>query len=1017
MIRYQTPLGQPVQKGWYMSNPEHSNGTTSTSFDPCDHLIVVKTIDGPTARREWLRNGWYWYAYHRSKGKLRKVYLGRTEELTLERLHAIAALNRQDNRHEAPNERESGKDALHMHTIARDVEATFHQAQNRSLPYLARPEHASDSPRPYFCNLPLQPTSLVGREQEIKAALALLRSSHVRILTLTGPGGVGKTRLGLRIATDMKDNFRDGICFIPLASICDADLVIPTIAQMFGLTDSGDEPLFERLKVFLHDKYLLLLLDNFEQVVTAAPRLSELVASCPCLKILVMSRAVLRIRGEHEFPVPPLALPNPGHLPQSETLARYAAVALFIQRAQSVKPDFQLTNANAPMIAEICVRLEGLPLAIELAAARIKLLPLQALLTRLESRLEVLTAGVRDVPVRQQTLRNTIAWSYDLLNAQEQRLFRRLSVFMGSYRLEAVEALCSAFGDMELPLLDAVASLLDKSLLIQVEQEGDEPLLLQLDTIREFGLECLATSGELATARQAHAQYYLALAEEAKRELLGARQGMWLKRLEQKHDNFRAALLWLLEQKEMEAALRLGSALRRFWFIRGHLREGRQWLEWALKESEGVGASVRAKALTAAGLLSGLQGDFERAETLCRESLALLRGSGNTRLIVHTLWMLGRLATERGDLAAARMLGKEALALSRQRNDTWSMALSLYRLGSTAFYEGEYDKSCSLLQESLILFKESKDVFFALEVLQFLADGFFAQGDDARAETLIEESLTLSRESGFKWNNAWSLCSMGQIALHQGDAARARSFLEESLALHKDVGDLQGVARSYSLLATSAFFEHDHSRARALYEESLRIARKLGNRWFIALYLEGLGQVVVEQGESIWAVRLWGAADALRKAIGAPMPPVERARYESMAAIARSQLGEEIFARTWSEGQNMTSEQALAAQGSASIARQASTSTRSKTTDAALSPLPAGLTKREAEVLHLIARGLTNAQIGEQLVISPLTVNAYLRSIYRKLGVSSRTAAMRYAIDHNLIPLLSDREGLREPGC
>jgi hypothetical protein len=326
-----------------------------------------------------------------------------------------------------------------------------------------------------------------------------------------------------------------------------------------------------------------------------------------------------------------------------------------------------------------------LPLAIELAAARLKLLPPKALLARLEKRLQVLTSGARDVPAWQQTLRNTIAWSYDLLNAQEQRFFRRLSVFVGGCMLEAVEALCSAFGDMTIPILDAVASLVDKNLLMQVEQEGDEPRLKQLDTIREFGLEYLSASGELEIARQAHAQYYLALAEEAEPELFGSRQAMWLNRLEQKHDNFWAALHWLLERKETEAALRLASALRRLWFIRGYLSEGRQWLERALRESEGVAASVRAKALNAAGQLSSLQGDFSHAETLWQESLALLRDSGNIRPIVHSLWMLGRLATERCNFAVARVLGEEALALSRKAEDKWSIALSLHQLGPPLF--------------------------------------------------------------------------------------------------------------------------------------------------------------------------------------------------------------------------------------------------------------------------------------------------------------------------------------------
>jgi predicted ATPase/class 3 adenylate cyclase len=367
-------------------------------------------------------------------------------------------------------------------------------------------------------NLPAQPTPLIDREKEMARIYQLLRREDVRLLTLTGTGGVGKTRLGLETAAGLLNEFAGGVCFVPLATISDPDLVVPTIAQTLGVREAGDWPLLERLKAYLRNRRLLLFLDNFEQVLAAAPRLSELLQACPELKMLVTSRAVLHVYGEHEFPVLPLPVPDLSHLPESEALARYAAVALFIQHAQAVKPDFKMTHANARAIAEICARLDGLPLAIELAAARVKLLSPQALLARLAHRLEVLTSGSRDVPARQQTLRNALAWSYNLLDAEEQRLFRRLSVFVGGCTLEAVEAMYTTLGDMAAPVLDGVASLIDKSLLQKVEQEGEELHLLMLETIREYGLECLAASGEMEAAQQAHAAYYLALAEEAKLE-------------------------------------------------------------------------------------------------------------------------------------------------------------------------------------------------------------------------------------------------------------------------------------------------------------------------------------------------------------------------------------------------------------------------------------------------------------------------------------------------------------------
>ena len=453
--------------------------------------------------------------------------------------------------------------------VIADIPADF-----PSLSTLATPPH----------HLPIQPTPFIGREKEVAAVQHQLLREDVRLVTLTGPGGMGKTRMALHVAAQLHAHFADGVWFVPLAPISDPNLVIPTIAQTLGLREARERSLLEQLQVSLRERQVLLLLDNFEQVVSAATHVADLLTSCPHLKVLVTSREVLHVRAEHEFPVPKLSLPDPKRLPDLMALSQYEAVALFIQRAEAVRPEFQMTNANAPAMAEICIRLDGLPLAIELAAARIKLLPPQALLTRLGQRLQLLTSNARDVPARQQTLRNTIQWSYDLLDAQEQQLFCRLSVFVDGCTLEAVEAVSAALGEATLPVFDRIASLIDKNLLQQTAQEGEEIRFLMLETIREYGWEVLAERQEREATQAAHAAYYLALAEEAELALGGPQQLLWLQRLEREYGNLHAALHWLRLQGSRAGAgdeaaglaLRLETALSYFWIVRGYRNDGRR---------------------------------------------------------------------------------------------------------------------------------------------------------------------------------------------------------------------------------------------------------------------------------------------------------------------------------------------------------------------------------------------------------------------------------------------------------
>src|SRR6266516_2561985 len=824
----------------------------------------------------------------------------------------------------------------------------------------------------YFSNLPAQLTSLIGREREVMAVCTLLQRPDVRLVTLTGTGGIGKTRLSLEVGAELLPAFREGVYFVPLASINDATLVIPAIAHTLGLQHryaERQQPLAEHmeyLKTFLREKQCLLLLDNFEQVVDAAPAIAELLAACPRLKILVTSRAALHISGDHEFPLPPLALPDGTPSLPIHELTQYAAISLFLQRAIAIKPDFNVTTANVQTIAMICRRLDGLPLAIELAAARIKLLPPQALLQRLIHPLNVLTGGRQNAPERHQTLRNTIAWSYHLLNTVEQQLFRRVSVFVGSCSLEAIEALYSSYPDRTMLVLDGVSSLIDKSLLRQIEQ-GDEPRVVMLETIREYALDMLDANGEERLSRHAHAVYYMTLAEESERELVGPQQAAWLERLEQEHDNLRAALDWSLQQGEdtnetqrrMEIALRLAGALRRFWQMHGHLNEGQTFTEKTLSASEGilVSAQARAKALIAAGTLASIQNDYDRTEAYCRESLLLFRELGDQQGTALSLFLLSVVPMMKGDNVAARSLAEEALALFREMGDKERVAWSLSTLGLLDTQEEKY----------------------------------------ASARARYEESLAIHRKLSNKRGIAASLLRLAQLLfVSLGDQASLRSLLDEGLALNN------ALAESQAILARIALSQGERTEARVLYDESQEIARELNHKWLIAACLEGRAGIAAEEGQLTWAVQLWGAADALRETIRVPIPRIERTDYERSIATARTRLGEKDFAAAWEAGHAMTPEQAITSQGKAIIAPLAAPATTSSSTYPAASTYPAGLTAREVEVLRLVARGLTSGEIALELKISEKTVAHHLTHIFNKTSSENRAAAVAFAIRHGL---------------
>ncbi len=865
-------------------------------------------------------------------------------------------------------------------------------------------------------NLPVQPTPFLGREREMAALQDLLRHEDVRLVTLTGPGGTGKTRLGLQVAADLSDRFQHGVFFVNLAPLSDPALVISTIAEVLAIREGSGRTLLSLLTEELRPRQMLLLLDNFEHVVSAAEQVATLLTSCPQLKILVTSREVLHVRAEHEFPVLPLTVPDPDHLPDLAMLSQQAAVALFLQQAQAVKLDFHLTGANARAITELCARLDGLPLAIELAAARMKLFSPHALLARLGSRLSVLTSASRDVPERQQTLRHTMAWSYQLLDAPEQRLFRQLAVFAGGCTLKAIEAVCSLPVSPSASVLDRVASLVDKSLLQQVEQPvGEEPRFAMLETMREYALERLESHGETEATRRAHATYFLALAEETEQGMTGPQQAVLLERLEQEHDNLRAAMNWSASHAEKEKAialrlggaemaLRLGTALWWFWFVRAYFSEGRDFLERALSRSAEVTAPVRAKALYAASQLHDVLDSLDRAEVLCEQSLTLYRELGDTRGIANCLHLLADIVWGRGNLAASRALSEESLRLFRELGDNRSVAYLLYHLGSLAVEQGEYARGRDLLTESVTINRELGDTrIIAISLLSLALMCRVSRGDLAQAHLWLDESLALSREVGDKESIANGLSLRGVLALDEGDTDSARSLTEQALALFREKNLESGVARSLYALARLATAQQDAAHSQALYEQGIQVARESGDTLTTIPGLEGLAAAAAAQGNHVWAAHLWGAAETLREEIGAPLPPVEHVAYYRAVALSRTQLGAHAFAKAWAEGRTMSPEQVLAAPEQ--VALPASTQEEGPLSPTSVSsPLyPDVLTAREVEVLRVVAQGLTNEQVAERLVISPRTVDTHLTSIYSKIGVSSRTAATRYAIEHYLV--------------
>lgn len=719
-------------------------------------------------------------------------------------------------------------------------------------------------------NMPVQRTRFIGREREVANLRQLLNRADVRLVTLTGPGGIGKTRLAVQVVTDLSAGFTGGVCFVSLSAVSGRESAIRAIAQAIGLREMPGQSSQESLKEYVSGltQPLLLLLDNFEHLLSAASDLAELLTLNPTLKVMVTSQAPLHIYGEHELPVPALAVPDLQSVPQApEALSRFAAIALFLEHAKAVKHDFTLSKENATAIATICSRLDGLPLAIELAASRVKVLSPTAMLTRLESSLNLLTGGARDLPVRQQTLRGTVNWSYSLLNAAEQSLVRRLSVFTGGCTLEAVEAVCDTKGDLGVDVLDGMSSMVDKSLMQQIEQPGVEPRFLMLSAIREYALERLVESGEEFATRRAHSAYYIVLAEECGEDL--STHPEWLERLDLEHQNFRDALEFLIRTSDADWGMRLGAALFHFWERREHFAEGRAFLDRLLHLPAAVQPKLRARLLFCTGVLS--QGDFD----------------------------------------SAQQLHKECLKACLDMHDHRGVAVALNALGVTTRDRGDLDTACSLFEQCVSTWRELGSAIDTARALSNLANVVRLQGDYARAHALYDECLAIFHEVGDSTGIAWTLNYLGDLVQESVDFIAARSYYEQSLSAFRKLRDDWGIASALCDLARLSAAQSKHQDAERLYCESIRMFQDLGHKRGIARVLECFSITAAAQSRPEQSLRLAGAAAALRMHIGSPLIPAEQSRLDKQLESARNMLTNAASLEAWSSGWEMSLEEAV----------------------------------------------------------------------------------------------------------
>jgi predicted ATPase/transcriptional regulator with XRE-family HTH domain len=718
-------------------------------------------------------------------------------------------------------------------------------------------------------NLPNEPTRFIGREREIEHVVELLWRPQIRLVTLIGPGGTGKTRLALEVGTTVLPDFLDGVFFVNLAPLADAALVLPAIAEVLGVKEEAGKDLVGSLAGVLGERHLFLILDNFEHVLAATAVVGRLLDDCRDLHVLATSRTPLNLRREHRHAVPPLAVPDPAHLPGPGGLARFEAVALFIERARAASGSFGLTPENAADVATICVRLDGLPQAIELAAARIRLFPPHALLQRLCSRLDLLTGGARDLPERQRTLRGAIDWSYSLLDQGEQVLFARLSVFAGGSTLEEAERVCNADGALPFDVTDGVASLVEKSLLQQVGET--EPRLTMLETIREYAVEALAHRQETEALRVVHAAAFQRLAGEAEPELTGPRQARWLTRLDMELGNLRLAMQTFLERGEIEEELYMAAALQRFWDYRGHWSEGRRWLESGLSGDVDVEGCVRAGALTTLGMLALRQGDLDRAMTVLEQSLPLWQAAHDRRGRARALLFLGNVTSERGQFTQAAAHFEESLRLSREMGDQANGAVALGTLGRMTAQKGDLVASREWLERALDLARELGDARPLAITLQNLGDLENRLDRLSHAEVRLEEARSLAQELGDNYVLAYALETLAEVQRKQGRIDEARENLQASTRLGRELGDLH----------------------------------------LLLLLFGEFAALALAEGDAVRAAQLTGAEESLRARLGLPRPPEYQAARESTRIETRTMLGEDRFSQAKERGEALSLEDAI----------------------------------------------------------------------------------------------------------